>query len=174
MSWQIDPSHSDVGFSVRHAMVATVRGHFNVLSGVLEIDEAHPESSSVEAQVETTSIDTRDTNRDGHLRSADFFDVDKYPVITFKSTKIESKGDNNYKVVGNLDLHGVTKEVTFDADYSGQAKDPFGNQRAGLSARTTINRKDFGLNWNAALEAGGFLVSDNVKIELDLSAIQQK
>lgn len=171
MSWEIDPSHSSASFSVRHAMIATVRGQFKVLSGKLEIDEANPGASSVEAVAETTSVDTGDVNRDGHLRSPDFFDAEKYPQITFKSTKVEAAGGERYNVQGILDLHGVQKEVTFVAEYAGQGKDAFGNLRAGLEAKTTINRKDFGLNWNAALEAGGVLVSENVKIEIDLSTI---
>ena len=173
MTWQIDPVHSNATFSVKHAMVATVRGQFKVVSGTLEIDEAHPENSSVAAQAETASIDTHDPNRDAHLRSPDFFEADKYPTISFKSTAVESTGDNTYRVVGILDMHGVQKEITLDAEYSGQGKDPYNNTRAGLSATGRINRKDFGLNWNAALEAGGVLVSDAVKIEIDLSAINQ-
>jgi polyisoprenoid-binding protein YceI len=173
MSWEIDPVHSDATFAVRHAMVATVRGQFKVLSGTLEIDEEHPENSSVAAQVETASIDTRDANRDAHLRAADFFDAEKYPVITFKSTRVEPLGGEHYRVLGLLNLHGVEKEVTFDAEYSGQGKDPWGNTRAGLSAKATISRKDFGMNFNAALETGGVLVSDAVKIEIDLSAVNK-
>ena len=124
-------------------------------------------------RLETGSINTRDERRDGHLRSADFFDAEQHPAIIFKSKKIEKKGDNEYKVLGDLTLHGVTKEVSFDADYAGQiAKDPFGMRRAGLSATTTINRKDFGLGWNQALEAGGVMVGENVKIEINLEAVQ--
>lgn len=171
MSWEIDPVHSDATFAVRHAMVSTVRGQFKVLSGKLEIDEQHPENSSVEAQVETASVDTRSDQRDGHLRSADFFDAEKYPVISFKSTKVEPKGGELYRVLGTLNLHGVEKEVAFDAEYSGQGKDPWGGLRAGLSATTTINRKDFGLTYNAALETGGVLVGENVKIEINLEAV---
>lgn len=173
MAWEIDPIHSQATFSVKHMMVATVRGHFNVLRGKLEIDEQHPENSSVEAEVDATSIDTRDERRDGHLRSPDFFDVEKYPTITFKSTNIESTGGDDYHVKGNLTIHGITKEVTFKAEYSGQLKDLYGLQRAGLSAKAKINRKDFGLNWNQALEAGGWLVSDEVTIEIDLSVVQK-
>lgn len=173
MAWQIDPVHSQATFSVKHMMVSTVRGQFRVLSGQLELDEAHPEHSSVEAQVETASIDTHDPNRDGDLRSANFFEAEKYPVITFKSTKVEPKGDETYRVSGTLDMHGVQKEVIFDAEYTGQQKDPYGNIRAGLSAKAKINRKDFGLTWNVALETGGVLVSDNVNIEIDLSAIKK-
>lgn len=173
MSWEIDATHSDATFAVRHAMVATVRGQFKVISGTLEIDEQHPENSKVAAQVETASIDTRDAQRDAHLRSPDFFDAEHYPTISFTSTRVEPKGDNNYRVLGLLNMHGVEKEVTFDAEYAGQGKDPWGNTRAGLSAKTTINRKDFGLTWNAALETGGVLVSDAVKIEIDLSAVNK-
>ncbi len=171
MSWEIDPSHSDANFAVRHAMVSTVRGQFKVISGKLEIDETHPENSSVEAQVETASVDTRDAARDGHLRSPDFFDAENYPVITFKSTRVEPVGGENYRVLGVLTLHGVEKEVTFDAEYGGQGKDPWGGTRSGLSAKTTVSRKDFGLTWNAALETGGVLVSDAVKIEINLEAV---
>ncbi|HEY0753830.1 MAG TPA: YceI family protein [Ktedonobacteraceae bacterium] len=171
MAWEIDPVHSDAHFSVRHAMVSNVRGQFKVLSGKLEIDEQQPENSSVEAQVETSSVDTRNEQRDGHLRSADFFDAEKYPVISFKSTKVESKGGENYRVLGLLSLHGIEKEVEFNAEYAGQGKDPWGGTRAGLTAVTTINRKDFGLTYNTALETGGVLVSDAVKVEINLSAV---
>ena len=173
MSWVVDPAHSQATFSIRHMMISTVRGHFRVLSGHLEIDEQNPAKSWVEAQIETASIDTRDPNRDNHLRSADFFDADHYPALTFKSTNVEHVGGTHYKVAGDLTMHGVTKPVTFDAEYFGQGKDPFWNQRAGLNARATINRKDWGLNWNQALETGGVLVSEDVRIEIDLSAIQQ-
>ena len=173
MAWNIDTAHSEVTFTVRHMMVSKVTGNFNIFKGSLEIDENNPDQSWVEAEADASSIDTRDDRRDGHLRSPDFFDVEKFPVISFKSKKIEKKGNNEYKVLGDLTMHGVTREVVFDADYSGQvAKDPFGLRRAGLSATTTINRKDFGLNWNQALEAGGVMVSENVKIELSLEAVQ--
>lgn len=172
MAWQIDNTHSQVTFSVRHMMVTTVKGQFKVLSGKLEIDEQHPENSWVEAEVDAASIDTRDERRDGHLRSPDFFDAANYPTITFKSTKVEAVGDHEYRVSGDLTIHGVTKQVSFDAEYSGQLKDPYGMQRAGLSAKATINRKDFGLNWNQALESGGVLVGDKVTIEIDLAAVR--
>src|SRR5579863_2746152 len=149
MSWAIDAAHSQAAFSVRHMMVSTVRGHFNVLSGQLHIDEAHPANSWVEAEVDATSIDTRDEKRDGHLRSPDFFDAQQYPKITFKSTKVEHVGGQKYTVAGNLTMHGVSVPVTFDAEYTGQLqKDAFGMKRAGLAAKAVINRKDFGLNWN--------------------------
>jgi len=173
MAWNIDATHSQATFSVKHMMITTVRGHFDVLSGQLHIDEEHPENSWVEAEADAASINTRDARRDGHLKSADFFEVEKYPKIIFKSTKVESKGDNEYRVTGNLTIRDVTKEVTFDAEYSGQLKDAYGLQRAGLSAKTSINRKDFGLTWNAVLESGGVAVSEKVNIEIDLAAVQQ-
>jgi polyisoprenoid-binding protein YceI len=173
MAWNIDAAHSQATFSVKHMMISTVRGHFEVLSGQLEIDEQHPENSWVEAEVDAASINTRDPKRDGHLRSPDFFDAAQYPKITFKSTKVEPVGDNEYRVTGNLTMHGVTKQETFSAEYSGQVKDIYGLQRAAFSVKGTINRKDYGLNWNVALESGGVLVAEKVNIEIDLAAVQQ-
>ena len=173
MPWEIDPSHSEALFSVKHAMITTVRGHFNVISGHLHIDDQNPANSWVDAQADASSINTRDERRDGHLKSPDFFDVAQYPTITFKSNKVEHVGGDNYKVTGDLSMHGVTKPVTFDAEYGGQGKDAFGNQRAGISVKGRVNREDWGLTWNAALETGGVLVSKEVNIEIDLSAIAQ-
>lgn len=167
MAWEIDPSHSHVNFSVKHMMFSTVRGSFKVFSGKLHIDEQNPAASWVEAQADTASVDTSDANRDGHLRSADFFDAEQFPVLSFKSTNVERAGDG-YKVTGDLTIHGVTKSVVFDAEYLGQGKNPYGVNVAGLSATTKINRRDFGLTWSAALETGGVLVGDDVKIEIDL------
>jgi polyisoprenoid-binding protein YceI len=171
MAWNIDATHSHVMFAIRHMMVSTVKGKFNVLSGTLNLDEANPAHSWVEAEVDAASIDTGEQNRDNHLRAPDFLDVEKYPKITFKSTKVEPSGDNIYKVTGDLTLHGVTKPVVFNVEYSGQIKDPYGLQRAGLSAKTKISRKEWGLTWHALLETGGAVVGDEVKIELDLEAI---
>lgn len=168
MAWEIDPSHSQVTFSIRHMMVSTVKGQFKVLSGHLHIDEQNPANSSVDAQVATASIDTRDERRDGHLQSPDFFDAAQYPTINFKSTKVEPLGNNEYSVTGDLSMHGVTKPVTFKAEYAGQGKSPYGHQVAGLSATTKINRKDWGLTWNQGLESGGILVGEEVKVEIDL------
>ncbi|GAC1695689.1 MAG: YceI family protein [Ktedonobacteraceae bacterium] len=168
MAWEIDPAHSEVMFSVKHAMISTVRGHFNVISGHLHIDDQNPANSWVDAQANASSINTRDERRDGHLKSPDFFDAAQYPIITFKSSKVEHVGGTQYKVTGDLTMHGVTKQVTFDAEYNGQGKDAYGMQRAGK-----INREDWGLTWNAALEAGGVLVSKDVTIEIDLSAVNQ-
>ncbi len=168
MAWEIDPAHSQVTFSVRHMMISTVKGQFKVLSGHLHIDEQNPANSAVDAQVATASIDTRDERRDGHLQSPDFFDAAQYPTITFKSTKVEPLGGNEYNVTGDLTMHGITKPVTFKAEYAGQGKNPWGMQVAGLSATTKINRKDWDLTWNQGLEAGGVLVGEEVKIEIDL------
>ena len=173
MAWEIDPAHSEAIFSVKHMMFSTVRGHFNVLSGHLHIDEEHPENSWVDAQVDAGSVDTRDEKCDGHLRSPDFFDAEHYPILTFKSTKVEKVGGNEYRVLGDLTMHGVTKPVVFKAEYNGQGKNPWGLQVAGLSAKSKVNRKDWGLNWNAALESGGVLVSEDVNIEIDLEAVQK-
>ena len=173
MAWNIDAAHSQATFSVKHMMISTVRGHFNVLSGKLKIDEAHPENSWVEAEVDVASINTRDPKRDGHLVSPDFFDAAQYPKITFKSTKVEPPGKDEYRVMGDLTIHGVTKQETFHAEYSGQLKDLYGMQRSAFSVKGSINRKDFGLNWNVALESGGVLVGEKVNIEIDLAAVQQ-
>ena len=173
MSWEIDATHSQATFSVKHMMISTVRGHFEVLSGKLHIDEEHQDNSWVEAEVDAASINTRDAKRDGHLRSPDFFDVEKYPKITFKSTKVTPTGNNEYRVTGDLTMHGVTKEETLHADYSGQVKDLYGLQRAAFNVKGKINRKDFGLNWNVGLEAGGVLVGEDVNIEIDLAAVQK-
>ena len=172
MSWEIDTLHSHVMFSIRHIMVSVVRGRFNVLSGHLHIDEQHPELSWVDALVDVASVDTQNEQRDAHLRNADFFDVDKYPTITFKSSRVDATGDENYKVVGDLALHGVTKQVTFDVEYNGQSS-MMGSPRAGLTAKTKISRKDFGLTYASVVEAGNVALSDTVTIEIDLELIQQ-
>jgi len=173
MAYEIDPAHSQATFSVRHMMIATVKGQFKVISGTLHIDEQNPQNSAVDAQADAASIDTRDANRDAHLRSADFFEAEKYPTINFKSTKVEHVSGDEYKVTGDLTMHGITKPVVFDAEYQGKGKDPWGNERAALAAKSKINRKDWGLNWNQGLEAGGVLVSEEVKIEIDLSTVNK-
>jgi len=173
MAWDIDATHSQATFSVKHMMISTVRGQFDVLSGKLNIDEQHPENSWVEAEVDAASINTRDPKRDGHLKSPDFFDAAQYPKITFKSTKVEPTGNNEYHVTGDLTMHGVTRHETFHAEYSGQVKDLYGLQRAAFSVKGTINRKDYGLNWNVALESGGVLVGEKVNVEIDLAAVDK-
>lgn len=172
MIWQIDAAHSQVVFAVKHMVVSTVRGHFDVIRGTLDFDEAHPENASIEAEADVASINTREKNRDAHLRSADFFDAEKYPVISFKSTKVERAGDD-YKVTGDFTMHGVTRPVTFDVQYGGTIKDPYGLLRVGLNGRTKLSRKDWGLTYGALLETGSAIVGDEVKIEFELEAVTQ-
>ena len=174
MAWEIDAVHSHVAFSIRHLMVSTVRGRFNVVRGKLDIDESNPANSWIEAEVDAASIDTQNEQRDAHLRAADFFDTEKYPTITFKSTKVEHIDGQEYKVTGDLTMHGVTKSVTFDAEYGGQSNMLHMGLRAGLTAKTKINRKDFGLGWGAVVEAGQIALGEMVTIEIDLEAVPQK
>ncbi|HEY9900369.1 MAG TPA: YceI family protein [Pantanalinema sp.] len=174
MPWQIDASHSHVGFSVKHMMVSTVKGQFKTYSGSLVIDEKDLTKSVISGQIEVASIDTRDSGRDDHLRSADFFDVANHPLITFASKRIEGKGGNAYRVTGDLTIRGVTQEVVLDAEYHGLAKDPWGGTRTGFTVSGTVNRKDYGLVWNAALETGGVLVGEKIKLELEIEAVLQE
>ena len=174
MKWNIDPSHSTAEFTVRHMMITNVRGRFGKLEGTVEYDPARPELSKFEATIDASSIDTRDEKRDAHLRSADFFDVEKNPTITFKSTQIKKTGDG-FEALGDLTMHGITKQVTLEIEGpTEETKDPWGNTRIGASAHGKINRKDWGLNWNAALEAGGVLVGETVKISLEVSLVKAK
>jgi len=171
-SYAIDASHSRIGFVARHAMVTKVRGSFNEFEGSGYFDAERPAGSHLELVIKAASIDTRNADRDGHLRSNDFFAMDEYPEITFRSTSVEQTGDAEYRVTGDLTIKGITKPVSVDFDYTGAAVDPFGNQRIGLEGTTTINRKDWGVNWNAALEAGGVLVSEKVTLEFEVSAVR--
>lgn len=173
MAWQIDPVHSFVNFSVRHMMVSTARGHFSKFSGTIDLDEANPTATKVDVTIDVSSIDTNDGNRDGHLKSPDFFDVEKFPTITFKSTGVESVNGSTAKLKGDLTIKGVTKSVVLDVEYSGQAKNPWGATVAGFAGQTKLNREDFGLTWNAALETGGIMLGKDVKIELELEAVKQ-
>ena len=174
MTWEIDPTHSHVSFAIRVMSVSTTRGRFNVLRGRLHIDEQHPANSWVDAQVEAASIDTHNKLRDAHLRSAAFFDVKKYSTITFTSTHVEQVGGQNYQVAGKLTLHGVTREVVLEMEGpTPEIKDPWGNVRAAFTAKTSIDRKDFGLTWNQVLETGGVMVGDRVDIEADIEAVKQ-
>lgn len=172
-TWKIDASHSLVEFSVKHMMIATVKGRFGQIEGEVRLDPENVAAAEFNVTVDMTSIDTRDTQRDVHLRSGDFFDAEKHPTMTFRSKRVQAKGDDEYSLVGDLTIRGVTKETAFDLTFEGQAKDPWGGERVGLSAKTTINRKDFGLEWNAALETGGVLVGEKVKIEVHLEAVRQ-
>ncbi|MFC7495433.1 MULTISPECIES: YceI family protein [unclassified Nocardioides] len=169
--YAIDAAHSRIGFSARHAMVTTVRGHFTDFAGTAHVDTANPGNSKVQLAIQTASIDTGVADRDGHLRSADFFDADNNKEITFSSTKVERDGDD-WVITGDLSIKGVTNSVTVTFEPTGSARDPFGNLRIGFEGGTAINRKDWGLTWNAALETGGVLVSEKIKLEFDISAIQ--
>lgn len=172
-TWNIDPDHSNIGFKVRHLMVSNVKGSFEKHSGTIELDDRDITKSKVEVSIDTRSINTSVKKRDEHLRSPDFFDVDKYPVMTFVSKKVAKVGKDRLKVTGNLTLHGVTREVVLDVEGpSKESKDPWGNIRSGATASTKINRKDFGLTWNAALESGGVVVGDEVIINLEIEMIK--
>jgi len=172
-TWNIDPAHSIAEFKVRHMMISFVRGEFSGLSGVLKLDETDYTRSTVEVSIPTASVRTVDERLDDHLKNADFFDVEKFPTLTFISTKVRSTGGRNYAVTGDLMIHGVTRSVTLTVnDVSEPSNDPWGNQRIGLSASTTINRKDFGIIWNTALDSGGVLVGDEVSIALDVQLIK--
>ena len=168
-TWTIDSSHSSVEFIVRHLMVAKVRGRFSEFSGTIHVGDS-PETSSVEVAISPASITTGDPQRDGHLQSADFFDVEQYPTIGFASTGVRSVGER-YAVDGNLTVHGVSRPVTLDLEYQGSITDPFGNDKAVFSATTEIDREEFGLNWNQALETGGVLVGKKAKIEIEIEAV---
>jgi polyisoprenoid-binding protein YceI len=173
MAYDINTSHSLIEFSVKHMMVTTVKGRFTQFQGEIEIDEATPANSKVDLTIETASISTGDANRDGHLRSADFFEPEKYPTITFASTKVEPLGGEQYRVTGDLTLHGVTRPISFDVTREGVTKTMKGEALQAFSATLTLSRKDFGLEWNVALESGGWLVSDHVKIALEVQAVEK-
>jgi polyisoprenoid-binding protein YceI len=172
-TWSIDPAHSIAEFKVKHMMISNVKGHFPKITGNLTIDESGHANSRVEATIDAASIETRDAQRDAHLKSEDFFHVEKFPALTFRSTSINRVGDGELSVEGDLSIRGVTRKVVFAVEGpTSPAKDPWGNTRIGISATTKINRKDFGLVWNAALEAGGILVGDDVTITLDVQFIK--
>jgi len=169
-TWNIDPSHSSIGFSVKHMVIATVRGRFATFSGSVTTDADG--LTSVTGAIDAGSIDTNEPQRDGHLRSADFFEVETHPQITFASTRVEPTGDGEFRIVGDLSIKGTTREVTLDAEVQGAGADPYGNERVALEAKGEVNRKDFGLNWNQVLEAGGVLVGEKIRLTLDLSTVR--
>jgi polyisoprenoid-binding protein YceI len=171
-TYTIDASHSRFGFVARHAMVTKVRGSFNEFEGTATIDGANPENSSVQVTLEVASIDTRNAQRDEHLRTNDFLDIENHPQIAFTSTSIKHDGGNDFEVTGDLTIRGTTKSITLPLEFQGAATDPFGNQRIGFEGSVVINRKDWGVNWNAALEAGGVLVSEKVTLEFEISAVK--
>jgi polyisoprenoid-binding protein YceI len=171
-TWQIDPTHTTIGFSVRHAMIAKVRGRFTDFAGSFTLDGDNPANSSAQLTVLLTSVDTQNADRDNHLRSAEFFDVESFPEMAFISTGVEAKG-NSFVVTGDLSVHGVTKSVPVKFELVGISQDPWGNTRIGFEGEAEINRRDFGLEWNVALDTGGVLVSENIKITLDVEAVKQ-
>jgi polyisoprenoid-binding protein YceI len=170
--WNFDAVHSNVGFSVRHLMISKVHGHFKKWSGTLLVDEENPSASRVDVEIDAASIDTKEQQRDDHLRSPDFLDVANYPTIKFHGTRVEKLSDDRYKVTGNLTVRSVTKEVALDTEYFGKSKDPWGGERLGFSAKTSVDRRDFGLKFNIPLEGGGFVVGDRVDITLDIEAVK--
>lgn len=176
-TWQIDPAHSSVEFAVKHMMFTTVRGRFNSLRGTITVDEDAPENSSVEVEIDAASIDTGVEDRDNHLRSEDFLAVQQYPTITFRSKRVEGafrQEGSRFRVIGDLTIRDTTMEVELDATFEGTGKDPWGGERAGFRATTEIDRRDWGLRWNQALETGGILVGHEIRIELDVQAVKEK
>jgi polyisoprenoid-binding protein YceI len=174
-TWNIDASHSTIEFAAKHMMITTVKGRLADAKGTITIDEANPDRSSTAVEFDAASLDTRSEQRDQHLRSADFLDVEKYPAISFKSRRVEgarNEPGTSFKVIGDLTVHGVTKEVTLDAVYEGAGKDPWGGSRVSFSATTKIDRREFGLVWNAALETGGVLVSNEIKVQIEVQAVR--
>jgi polyisoprenoid-binding protein YceI len=170
-TWNIDTGHSAIHFGVRHMMFTKTRGRFTRWSGELRLDPSNLPASSVEVTIDAASIDTGDQQRDGHLRSPDFLEAEKFPTLVFRSTKVDDLGDGKLRVSGDLTIRGVTRPVVLDTEYGGRMKDPWGNDRAGFTAKTSIDRSDFGLRWNMALEGGGLVLGNKVEIELELEAI---
>jgi polyisoprenoid-binding protein YceI len=171
-TWKIDPAHSHIEFAVRHMMITTVKGRFGGVEGIVRLDESDAAAVEVDVTIDVSSIDTREPQRDAHLRSADFFDVEKYPNITFRSSGPTDRSDGRFKLVGDLTMHGVTKAVTLDVTDEGRGKDPWGGERLGFSATAKVKRSEFGLTWNQALETGGVLVGDEIRISLDLELVK--
>ena len=172
MTWQIDSAHSQIYFTVRHMMISKVRGQFESFSGEVNYDEENPTRTTVDIQIDAASLNTKEAQRDGHLKSPDFLDVANYPVVRFQSTKVEQSSADSGKLYGNLTIRDITKPVVLDVEYAGQAQSPWGNISAGFSGSTTINRKEWGLNWNQALETGGVLVGDKIQIEIELELVK--
>lgn len=171
--WEIDSSHSGIHFSVRHLVIAKVRGQFSRWTGTLVVPDGDFGRASLEAAIDAASIDTGVADRDAHLRSADFLDVERYPEMTFKSTQVEAAGSDRLRVGGQLTIKGVTRDVPLEVEHPGQVKDPWGNERAAFTAKTSIDRRDFGLTWNQQLETGGVMVGDRIDIEIEIEAVRQ-
>ena len=173
MSWKIDNAHSEINFSARHMMISNVRGRFENFTGTVNFDEQNPANTTVDVQIETASVYTRDEKRDGHLKSPDFFNSEAYPYMSFKSKRVEVLDPTHARLTGDLTIRDITREVTLDVEYSGLAKSPWGTTSAGFSAVTKINRKDWDLTWNVALETGGMLVGDEITIHIELEIVKQ-
>jgi polyisoprenoid-binding protein YceI len=173
-TWTVDPTHAEVAFAVKHLMIATVRGRFGAITGTVTLDEANPSNSKVDATIDVTSIDTRQEMRDNHLRSADFFDVEHYPTMHFVSKRVEGDVGGTFRVVGDLTIRGTTREIALDVVNEGRIVDPWGNTKIGISATGKLNRSDFGLTWNVALEAGGVTVGEEVKLSIEAELVLQK
>lgn len=171
-TYTFDPSHTAIGFVARHAMVTKVRGSFDEFDGTIRVDGDNPAGSSVSLKINAASVNTRNADRDGHLRSEDFFDAEQFPHLTFTSTAIEHLDDTHYRITGDLTIKGVSNPVTFDLEFTGSATDPFGNERLGFEGSVEVNRKSWDLTWNAALETGGVLVSEKATLEFEVSAIK--
>jgi|SRR5215203_5848537 len=172
-AWSIDPAHSHVEFAVKHLMISTVKGRFGIVHGTVSTDEADPSKAQVEVEIDADSIDTREGQRDTHLKSADFFDVEKFPKLSFRSTRIHDVDGADFKLTGDLTIHGLTRPVTLEVTSEGRGKDPWGGERAGFSAKGKIKRSEFGLTWNQVLETGGFVVGDDIKISLDVELVKK-
>lgn len=173
-TWSVDPTHSHVEFAVKHLMISTVRGRFGDIKGTVTYNETDPTKSKVEIEIGTSSIDTRTEQRDNHLRSPDFFDVEKYPSMKFVSKRIEGDINGEFKIIGDLTIRDQTREVSLDAEFHGKTRDPWGGDRMGFEAKGKINRKEFGLTWNQALEAGGWVVGDDIKLTIEVELVKQK
>ncbi|MDQ3043851.1 MAG: YceI family protein [Chloroflexota bacterium] len=174
VTWTIDPSHSSVEFSARHMMFSNVKGQFSQFEGLISGDPADPANARVEVTIAASSVDSRSADRDTHLRAADFLDVERFPAITFRGTRVEPRGDQRLLVVGDLTIRDVTREIALDTSFGGRGVNPWGKSVVGYSAKAEINRRDFGLTWNVALEAGGVLVSDTIKLNLEIEAVRDE
>ena len=171
--WQIDPGHTNAQFAVRHLMISTVRGRFGAVSGTVTIDESNPARSTADVTIDVNSIDSREPQRDAHLKSADFFDAARWPAMTFQGRRVEGDPKKKFRLIGDLTIKGVTREVVLEVESQGRGPDPWGNYRAGFEAKATLDRRDFGLVWNLVLETGGFVVGDEVKITIDVELIRK-
>ena len=173
-TWTVDPAHSNVEFAVKHLMISTVKGRFSDVKGTVRLSEGNPANTQVEIEIGTGSVDTRSEQRDAHLRSADFFEVDRFPSMKFRSKRVDGDINGEFKLVGDLTIRDVTRETTLDAEFTGRGKDPWGGERLGFEARGKINRKEFGLTWNQALEAGGWVVGEDIKLNIEVELIKAR